>query len=105
MRPFSMPLGWCVLPELSDELCCLNQPIEGEQMRRARGLPERGQTRVVGAAHGDRGVRAIREPYDEIRVSPSSDADDLNPLAAERVVGMGDGHESRSRLGCGGSVL
>jgi hypothetical protein len=37
LLPFSMPLGRRVVPELRDELCCLAEPIEGEQMRRARG--------------------------------------------------------------------
>ena len=105
MLPFSMPLGRCVVPELRDELCCLAEPLEGEQMQRARGDFQGRQRGIVRAAHGDRSMRAIREPDDEIRISTAPDADDLDLLAAERVMGMGDGHASQRRLGIRGSVL
>jgi hypothetical protein len=54
---------------------------------------------VVGAAQGDGGVAPVGEPDDEIGISPSAQANDLDALAAEGVVRMGDGDESRRRLG------
>ena len=51
--------------------------------------------RVVGAAQGDGRVAPVREPDDEIGISPSAQANDLNALTAEGMMRMGDGDESR----------
>jgi hypothetical protein len=100
-----MPLGQCSVLEVRDKLYGLPQPVESEQVRRARDALARGQGGVVGAAHCDGGMRAIREPDDQIRIDAAPDAHDLDPLAAEGMVGMGNGHESQRRLGLKGSVL
>jgi hypothetical protein len=47
----------------------------------------------------------VRESDDEIGIEASADLDDLELLSAERVMGMGDGDESRRGLGEEGSVL
>ena len=59
----------------------------------------------VSAAHGDGGMVPVRESDDEIGIEASADLDDLDLLPAERVMGMGDGDESRRGLGGRGSVL
>lgn len=105
MFSFSMRARPSSLPEVLDELGGLAQAVEGEQVRRAGRDLEDGRGGVVSAAHGDGGVRAIREPDDEIRIDAASNANDLDALAVEGVVRMGDGHESQRRLGLKGSVL
>jgi hypothetical protein len=42
---------------------------------------------------------SVRETDDEIRIVPTAKTDDLDPLAAKWMMGMGDGDESRRRLG------
>jgi hypothetical protein len=44
-------------------------------------------------------VAPVREPDDEIGIGPSAQANDLDALTAEGVMRMGDGDESRRRLG------
>jgi hypothetical protein len=63
-----------------------------------RGLAV-GRGRRISAAHGDGGMVPVRESDDEIGIEPSADPDDLDLLSAERVMGMGDGNESRRGLG------
>ena len=58
-----------------------------------------GRGGIVGAAHGDGGMVPVRESDDEIRIEPSAEPDDLDPLSAERMMRMGDGDESQRRLG------
>ena len=41
----------------------------------------------------------VRESDDELRIRSTPKADDLDLLAAERMMRMGDGDESRRRLG------
>ena len=55
-------------------------------------------------AHGDGGVRTIRQADDDVGIGATSDANDLKLLTAERVVGMGDRYQSRSAIGRRGSV-
>jgi len=50
---------------------------------------------AVGAAHDEIGLGA----------GAAADADNLDALAAERMMRVGDGDESRRRLGYRGSVL
>ena len=54
---------------------------------------------IIGAAQGDGGMPPVGESDDEIGIVPSTKADDLDPLAAEGMMRMGDGDESRRRLG------
>ena len=42
---------------------------------------------------------SVRESDDEIGIDSPAETDDLDPLSAERVMRMGDGDESRRRLG------
>jgi hypothetical protein len=88
------PLG-----EVVEELEDLPQTVQVEQVfdRRRRGVL--GNGRGVGAAQGDGGMSAIREPDDEVRVTASAQANHLDALAAEGVMGMGDRDESRRRWG------
>ena len=58
-----------------------------------------GRRAVIRAAHGDGGMVPVREPDDEIGIEPSAELDDLDLLSAERVMRMGDGHETGRRLG------
>ena len=67
-------------------------------IRPGRGLAI-GRRAIVRAAHGDGGMVPVRESDDEIGVEPSADLDDRDLLSAERVMRMGDGDESRRRLG------
>jgi hypothetical protein len=77
----------------------LAQPIECEQRRWVWWRCIRQGARIVGRTHSECGVGPIREPHDEVRISPLSDPDQGDALAAERVMGMGDGHRFRRRLG------
>jgi hypothetical protein len=54
---------------------------------------------VVGATQGEGGMAPVGEPDDEVRISSSAEANDRDPLAAEGVMRMGNGHESRRWLG------
>ena len=42
---------------------------------------------------------AVGESDDEIGIVSATEADDLDPLTAERMMRMGDSDESRRRLG------
>jgi hypothetical protein len=98
----SVAVDWLRRPTLGDAIEELNdrpQALEVEQMlNRGRGRSI-GRRKVVGAAQGDGGVPSVREPDDQVGVEPASDANELNALAAEGVMRMGDGDESRRRLG------
>jgi hypothetical protein len=88
-----------------EEQAGLTEPVEIEEVIRPwRGLAV-GKGGPVRAAHGDGGMVPVRESYDEIGIEPSAELDNLDLLSAERVMGMGDGDESRRGLGGGGSVL
>ena len=83
----------------------LAQPLEREQRRWVSWRRISRRARIVGRTHGECGVGPIREPHDEVRISTLPDADQRDPLAAERMMRMGDGHRFRRRLGKWGSVL
>ena len=68
----------------------LAQPLEREQRG---GGPCRGRRRRasrVGRAHGECGVGPIRELDDQVRINALPDPDQQDPLAAQRVIWMGD---------------
>jgi hypothetical protein len=88
-----------------EEQAGLTEPVEIEEVIRPRWSLAVVGGGPVGAAHGDGGMVPVRESDDEIGIEASADLDDLELLSAERVMGMGDGDESRRRLGEGGSVL
>ena len=70
----------------------LAPPLEREQRRWGAWGRISRRARIVGRTHGECGVRPIREPHDEVRISTLPDPDKRGPLAAERVMRMGDGH-------------
>ena len=77
----------------------LAQPFEREQRR---GLPWRGSrwcARIIGGTHGECCMGSIGELDDQVWINTVSDPDSLDPLAAQRVMGMGDCDEFRRCLG------
>jgi len=60
---------------------------------------------IIGVAQGDEGRPSVGESDHELRSRSTPQADDLDLLAAERMMGMGDGDQSRRRLGRRGSAL
>jgi hypothetical protein len=88
-----------------EEQAGLAEPVEIQEVIRPRRGLDVGRGGPVRAAHGDGGMVPVRESDDEIGIEPSAELDDLDLLSTERVMGMGDGDESRRGLGGGGSVL
>jgi hypothetical protein len=89
------PVSGDALKELED----LTEAVEIQEVIRAwRGIVLRRRG-VVGAAQGDGGMAAVGEHDNQVRIVSSAEADNLDALAAERMMGMGDGDESRRRLG------
>ena len=74
-------------------------------MSRRRGGSGLGRSEIIGAAQRNGRMPPIRESDDEIRINSAAEADDLDPLSAERMMRMGDGDESRDWLGQRGSAL
>lgn len=68
----------------------LAQPLEREQRYGGSSKDRWRRARIVGRTHGEGGVGPIRKPYDEVRISPLPDPDKRDPLATQRVMGMGD---------------
>src|SRR5262245_25568095 len=60
---------------------------------------------IVGRAEGDGGMAAIRQTHDDVRALAVADADDGQLLSTERMMGMGDRHESQRALGGRGTEL
>ena len=54
---------------------------------------------VVGGAHSDGRVEAIRQEEDQVGIDAAADADNCTSLAVEGMMGMGDGHTFQRRLG------
>lgn len=82
-----------------EELEDLTEAVEIEEVIRPRRGIALGWGGIVGAAQGDGGMPPVGESDDEIRINSSAELEDLDPLAAERMMRMGDGDESRRRLG------
>ncbi len=73
----------------------LAQPLERKQRC---GVPWRGyrwRARVIGRTHGERRVGPIRELDNQVRINTVPDPNQRDTLAAQRVMGMGDGHRFR----------
>jgi hypothetical protein len=84
-----------VIEELEDQA----EAVEiQEVIQRRREIPLM-RSEIIGAAQPDGGVPSVRESDDEIGINSPAEPDDLDPLSAERMVGMGDGDESGRRLG------
>jgi hypothetical protein len=65
----------------------------------------RGIRWEIGCIDSHGGMAAIGEPDNDVRVFAMTDGDDRQLLSAERMMGMGYGHESRRGLGQWGSAL
>ena len=66
------------------------QPLEREQRG---GAPWRGSRRRAGrggGAHGERGVGPIWELDDQVRINALPEPDQQDPLAAQRMMRLGD---------------
>ena len=101
-RPGGVAVGWFRRSSPSDAIEELDDRPQAFKVEQVLGRePGRalGRREVVGAAQGDGGVSSVRESDDEVGIEPASDANDLDALAAEGVMGMGDGDESRRRRG------
>jgi hypothetical protein len=81
-----------------DEQEDLTEAVEVEEVSRRGGIGL-GRREIIGAAQGDGGMPPVRESDDEIRIDSPAEPGDLDPLSAERMMGMGDGDESRGRPG------
>ena len=87
------------LEDAIEELEDLTEAVEIQEVIRPWREIALGRGEIVGAAQGDGGMPPVRESDDEIRIDSAAEPDDLDPLSAERMMGMGDGDESRRRLG------
>jgi hypothetical protein len=88
-----------------EELEDVTEAVEIQEVIRPGREVALGRGEIIGAAQGEGGMPSVRETDDEIRIVPAAKPDDLDSLAAKRMMGMGDGDESRRRLGGGGSAL
>ena len=77
----------------------LTEAVEIEEMTGPQWPIILRRSQIIGAAQGDGGMPPVGESDDEIGIDSTPKADDLDLLAAERMMGMGDGDESRRRLG------
>jgi hypothetical protein len=93
------------LGQTIEQLDDLTQTIEVEQVLGSLGGRTFPKRSVVGAAEGDGGVAPVGEHDNQVRIVPAAKANDLDTLAPKRMMGMGDGDESRRWLGWRGSVL
>ena len=82
----------------------LTEAVEIEEMTGPRWPIILRRSQIIGVAQGDGGMPPVRESDDEIGIDSTPKADELDLLAAERMMGMGDGDESRRRLGRRGSA-
>jgi len=89
------PLSSDAIEHLED----LTEAVEIEEMTGPRWPIILRRSQIIGAAQGDGGMPPVGESDDEIGIDSTPKADDLDLLAAERMMRMGDGDESRRRLG------
>jgi hypothetical protein len=82
-----------------EELEDSTEAVEIQEVIRRRREIALGRGEIIGTAQGDGGMPAVRETDDEIRIVSAAKPDDLDPLAAQRMMRMGDGDESRRWLG------
>lgn len=83
----------------------LTEAVEIQEVSRRRGGSGLGRSEIIGAAQRNGRMPPIRESDDEIRINSAVEADDLDPLSAERMMRMGDGDEFRDWLGQRGNAL
>jgi len=94
-----------LLPEVVEQLDGLPEPLDIEERDDARTRGGVSGGGVVGPAHRDGGVGPIGQADNEVRIGPSADTDDIDALAGERMMRMGDRDGFRRRLGPWGNVL
>ena len=82
----------------------LTEAVEIEEMIGPRWPLILGRREIIGVAQGNGGMPPVRESDNELGIRSTPKADDLDLLAAERMMGMGDGDQSRRRLGRRGSA-
>ena len=90
--------GRGVAPRLGqtiEQLDDLTQTIEVEQVLGSHGGGTFQRWSVVGAAQGDRGVAAVGEHDNQVRIVSSAKANDLDALTPKGMMRMGDGDESQ----------
>jgi hypothetical protein len=88
-----------VVSHALDESEDLTKAVEIEEVIRSRRGIAVGWGGIVGAGQGDGGMPPVGESDDEIRINSPAEPNDLDALSAERMMRMGDGDESRRRLG------
>ena len=74
---------------MSEQLDDLPEPLDIEERDGSskRAMVSGG---VVGPAHRDGGVGAISQAENTVRIGPPADTDDVDALAGERMMRMGD---------------
>ena len=77
----------------------LAQPLKREQWGGVLWRDGHRCARIVGGTHGERRVGPIWKLDDEVWINTVSDPDHLDPLAAQRVMWMGDRDAFRRCLG------
>ncbi len=82
-----------------DKLDGLPQTVEVQQARGGRRWPEIRRGSVVGPIYGNGRVETVRMANDQVRIGTRTNTDDLNPLATQRMAGMGDRYPSQGRWG------
>jgi hypothetical protein len=88
-----------VASDAIEELKDLAEAVEIQQVIRwERGIGCR-RAEIIRAAQRDGSMPPVRESDDEIRIASAAQPDDLDPLPAQGMVGMGDRGEFRRRLG------
>ena len=101
-RPGGRAVGGAGRRPLGDALEELEDAAQAPEVEEVLG-GRRGQAfeggDVVGAAQGDGGMSSVGEADDEVGITAAAEAQDLDALAAEGVMRMGDGDESRRRAG------
>lgn len=80
----------------------LDQLAQASQRQQRHGFAvsrRSGGAGIIGPTHRHGAVHPVGQTHDEVGIGTAADAQDLNPLLIQRMVGMGDGDESRSGLG------
>ena len=85
----------------------LYQLAQARQCQQGRWLGTRRSRHasIIGPTHRHRAVQTIGQAHDQVGIGAATDAQYLNSLLIQRMMGMDDGDKSRTRLGLMGSVL
>jgi len=90
---------------LRDPLSDLPQPLNREQRRFDDNEIGVNWPGVVGQARGDGSMIPVGHADDKVRIRPTSNAYELDPLTMQRMVWMSYSHPFHRSFGKGGSVL